>query len=134
MGKIRTLIAHDDLNVTNDIVNTMNNLGYVEIVGTAMNSTETYNKIIDLKPEIVFAKIDMDSMSSIELMKKSKEDLQDNIPIFNFITKRNVSSEYIKEAYNIIGRKLNPFVEEPINKLEINSIMKNYKEYKEENN
>ncbi len=134
MGKIRTLIAHDDLNVTNDIINTMNNLGYVEIVGTAMNSTETYNKIIDLKPEIVFAKIDMDSMSSIELMKKSKEDLQDNIPIFNFITKRNVSSEYIKEAYNIIGRKLNPFVEEPINKLEINSIMKNYKEYKEENN
>lgn len=134
MGKIRTLIAHDDLNVTNDIINTMNNLGYVEIVGTAMNGTETYNKIIDLKPEIVFAKIDMDSMSSIELMKKSKEDLQDNIPIFNFITKQNVSSEYIKEAYNIIGRKLNPFVEEPINKLEINSIMKNYKEYKEENN
>lgn len=134
MGKIRTLIAHDDLNVTNDIINTMNNLDYVEIVGTAMNGTETYNKIIDLKPEIVFAKIDMDSMSSIELMKKSKEDLQDNIPIFNFITKRNVSSEYIKEAYNIIGRKLNPFVEEPINKLEINSIMKNYKEYKEENN
>lgn len=134
MGKIRTLIAHDDLNVTNDIINTMNNLGYVEIVGTAINSTEAYNKIIDLKPEIVFAKIDMDSMSSIELMKKSKEDLQDNIPIFNFITKQNVSSEYIKEAYNIIGRKLNPFVEEPINKLEINSIMKNYKEYKEENN
>lgn len=134
MGKIRTLIAHDNLNVTNDIINTMNNLGYVEIVGTAINSTEAYNKIIDLKPEIVFAKIDMDSMSSIELMKKSKEDLQDNIPIFNFITKQNVSSEYIKEAYNIIGRKLNPFVEEPINKLEINSIMKNYKEYKEENN
>lgn len=134
MGKIRTLIAHDNLNVTNDIINTMNNLGYVEIVGIAINSTETYNKIIDLKPEIVFAKIDMDSMSSIELMKKSKEDLQDNIPIFNFITKQNVSSEYIKEAYNIIGRKLNPFVEEPINKLEINSIMKNYKEYKEENN
>lgn len=134
MGKIRTLIAHDDLNVTNDIINTMNNLDYVEIVGTAVNGTETYNKIIDLKPEIVFAKIDMDSMSSIELMKKSKEDLQDNIPIFNFITKRDVSSEYIKEAYSIIGRKLNPFVEEPINKLEINSIMKNYKEYKEENN
>lgn len=134
MGKIRTLIAHDDLNVTNDIINTMNNLDYVEIVGTAINGTETYNKIIDLKPEIVFAKIDMDSMSSIELMKKSKEDLQDNIPIFNFITKRDVSSEYIKEAYSIIGRKLNPFVEEPINKLEINSIMKNYKEYKEENN
>ena len=134
MGKIKTLIAHDDMNVTNDIINTMNNLGYVEIVGTAMNGTETYNKIIDLKPEIVFAKMDLENMSSIELIKKSKEDLQDNIPIFNFITKNEVSEEYIKEAYDIIGRKLNPFVEEPINELEINSIMKNYKEYKEENN
>lgn len=134
MRKIRTLIAHDDLNVTNDIINTMNNLDYVEIVGTAINGKETYNKIIDLKPEIVFAKFDMESMSSIELIKKSKEDLQDNIPIFNFITKREVSDEYIKEAYSIIGRKLNPFVGEPINELEINSIMKNYKEYKEENN
>ena len=134
MGKIKTLIAHDDMNVRNDIINTMNNLGYVEIVGTAMNGTETYNKIIDLKPEIVFAKMDLENMSSIELIKKSKENLQDNIPIFNFITKNEVSEEYIKEAYDIIGRKLNPFVEEPINELEINSIMRNYKEYKEENN
>lgn len=134
MGKIRTLIAHNDENVTNNIINTMKNLDYVEVVGTANNGKETYNKIVDLKPEVVFAKIDMEHMSSIEIIKKSKEDLQDNIPIFKFITKRDVSSEYIKEAYSIIGRKLNPFVEEPINKLEINSIMKNYKEYKEENN
>lgn len=46
MGKIRTLIAHDDLNVTNDIINTMNNLGYVEIVGTAMNGTETITRLL----------------------------------------------------------------------------------------
>jgi len=49
MGKIRTLIAHDDLNVTNDIINTMKNLDYVEVVGTANNGKETYNKIVDLK-------------------------------------------------------------------------------------
>ena len=48
MRKIRTLIAHNDENVTNNIVNNMKNLDYVEVVGTASNGKETYNKIIDL--------------------------------------------------------------------------------------
>ena len=65
MGKIRTLIAHNDENVTNNIINTMKNLDYVEVVGTANNGKETYNKIVDLKPEVVFAKIDMEHMSSM---------------------------------------------------------------------
>lgn len=131
MRKIRTLIAHNDENVTNNIINTMKNLDYVEIVGTANNGKETYNKIVDLKPEVVFAKIDMEHMSSIEIIKKSKEDLKDNVPIFNFITAENVSDEYVKEAYNIIGRNLNSFVTEPVNDKEIDNIMKNYKQFKE---
>lgn len=131
MGKIRTLIAHNDENVTNNIINTMKNLDYVEVVGTANNGKETYNKIVDLKPEVVFAKIDMEHMSSIEIIKKSKEDLKDNIPVFNFITTENVSYEYMKEAYNIIGRNLNSFVTEPVNHREIDNIMENYKQFKE---
>ena len=106
MRKIRTLIAHNDENVTNNIVNNMKNLDYVEVVGTASNGKETYNKIIDLKPEVVFAKIDMDNMSSMEIIKKSKEDLRENVQVFNFITNKSVSDEYMKEAYNIIGRNL----------------------------
>ncbi|MEI3400893.1 MAG: hypothetical protein V8R51_00350 [Clostridia bacterium] len=131
MGKIRTLIAHNDENVTNNIINTMKNLDYVEVVGTANNGKETYNKIVDLKPEVVFAKIDMEHMSSMEIIKKSKEDLKDNIPVFNFITTENVSDEYMKEAYNIIGRNLNSFVTEPVNHREIDNIMENYKQFKE---
>ena len=131
MRKIRTLIAHNDENVTNNIVNNMKNLDYVEVVGTASNGKETYNKIIDLKPEVVFAKIDMDNMSSMEIIKKSKEDLKENVPVFNFITNKSVSDEYMKEAYNIIGRNLNSFVTEPVDNIEIYNIMENYKEYKE---
>ena len=131
MGKIRTLIAHNEENVTNNIINTMKNLDYVEVVGTANNGKETYNKIVDLKPEVVFAKIDMEHMSSMEIIKKSKEDLKDNIPVFNFITTENVSDEYMKEAYNIIGRNLNSFVTEPVNHREIDNIMENYKQFKE---
>ena len=109
----------------------MKNLDYVEVVGTANNGKETYNKIVDLKPEVVFAKIDMEHMSSMEIIKKSKEDLKDNIPVFNFITTENVSDEYMKEAYNIIGRNLNSFVTEPVNHREIDNIMENYKQFKE---
>ena len=131
MRKIRTLIAHNDENITNNIVNNMKNLDYVEVVGTASNGKETYNKIIDLKPEVVFAKIDMDNMSSMEIIKRSKEDLKENVPIFNFITNKSVSDEDMKEAYNIIGRNLNSFVTEPVDNIEIDNIMANYKEYKE---
>lgn len=131
MRKIRTLIAHNDENVTNNLLNTMKGLDYVEVVGIANTGNETYNKIVKLKPEIVFAKIDMENMSSMEIIKKSKENLKENVPIFNLITNKNVSDEYMKEAYSIIGRNLNSFVGEPINDMEIGSIMKNYKEYKE---
>lgn len=131
MKKIRTLIAHNDENITSDIINTIKNLDYVEIVGTASDGKETYNKIIDLKPEVVFAKIDMDNMSSMEIIKKSKQDLDGNIPIFNFITSENVSNDYMKQIYEIIGRNLNSFVTEPVNNIEIDNIMNNYKEYKE---
>lgn len=131
MRKIRTLIAHDDSNVTNNILNTMKDLEYVEIVGTAINGAETYNKIVDLKPEVVFAKIDMDNMSGMEIIKKSKEDLKENVPVFNLISSKEVSEEYMKEAYNVIGRNLNSFVTEPVNTIEIDNIMENYREYKE---
>lgn len=131
MKKIRTLIAHNDENITSDIINTIKNLDYVEIVGTASDGKETYNKIIDLKPEVVFAKIDMDNMSSMEIIKKSKQDLDGNIPIFNFITSEDVSNDYMKQVYEIIGRNLNSFVTEPLNNIEIDNIMNNYKEYKE---
>lgn len=131
MEKIRILIAHNDENVKNNIVNNIKNLNYAEVVGTASSGTETYNKIIDLKPEVVFAKIDMDNMSCLEIIRKSKEDLKENIPVFNFITNKSISDEYMKEAYNIIGRNLNSFVTEPVNNIEIDNIMENYKEYKE---
>ena len=57
MEKIRILIAHNDENVKNNIVNNIKNLNYAEVVGTASSGTETYNKIIDLKPEVVLQKL-----------------------------------------------------------------------------
>ena len=78
MKKIRTLIAHNDVNITNDIVKAIENLEYVDIVGTAKDGKETYNKIIDLKPEMVFAKYNMENMNGFEIAKSSK---RPNAPI-----------------------------------------------------
>ena len=75
--------------------------------------------------------MNLDNMDSMEIMRKSKESLKDNVPIFNIITSDNVSDEYMKTAYNLMGRNLNTFVSEPINNMEIDNIMQGYKELKE---
>ena len=130
MNKIKILIAHNNEEIRNKIVDTISGLDYVELVGTTEEGKETYNKIIETKPEIVFAKINLDNMDSMEIMKKSKEDLKGDMPIFNIITNDNVSDEYMKTAYNLIGKNLNTFVSEPINNMEIHNIMQGYKELK----
>ena len=131
MKKIKILIAHNNEEIRNKIADTIKGLDYVELVDTATDGKETYNKIIESKPEMVFAKMNLDNMDSMEIMRKSKKSLKDNVPIFNIITSDNVSDEYMKTAYNLMGRNLNTFVSEPINNMEIDNIMQGYKELKE---
>ena len=129
MKKIRTLIAHNDVNITNDIVKAIEILEYVDIVGTAKDGKETYNKIIDLKPEMVFAKYNMENMNGFEIDKSSKEKLENNVPIFNMIIDNNVKEEEIDKVYDMIGNKLNSLITEPISNNIVN-IINDYKEYK----
>lgn len=131
MKKIKTLIAHTNEETRKNIVDKIKSLEYVELVGITIDGEETYNKIIELKPEVVFAKINLENMDSMEIMRKSKEVLKDNVPIFNIITNDNVSEDYMKTAYNLMGKSLNTFISEPINNVEIDNIMQGYKELKE---
>lgn len=131
MKKIKILIAHNNEEIRNKIADTIKGLDYVELVDIAVDGKETYNKIIESKPEMVFAKMNLDNMDSMEIMRKSKESLKDNVPIFNIITSDNISDEYMKTAYNLMGKNLNTFVSEPINNMEIDNIMQGYKELKE---
>ena len=85
MEKIRTVVAHNDEEIRNAIINSISNLEYIEVVGTASDGIDAYNKIVDLKPEIVFSKYNYNDMSGLELIKKTKEKLQDNFPSFNTI-------------------------------------------------
>lgn len=127
MNKIRTLVAHNDEKVRNVIINSIKDLEYVDIVATANDGMDTYNKIINLKPEIVFSEYNFETMSGIDLMIKSKEVLNNDIPVFNMITDGLPENE-IEKAYGIVGRKLNALIAQPYEE-KVATIMQEYKEY-----
>ena len=130
-GKIRTLIAHNDINVTNKIVDAIKKLDFVDVVGTAKDGTETYHKIVDLKPEMIFTKYAMDNMNGLDLVKSSKEKLENNIPVFNMIIDNKVQENEIDEMYDIIGRKLNSVISSSENiSNSVVDIINQYNEYK----
>ena len=129
--KIRTLIAHNDINVTNRIVDAIKKLDFVDVVGTAKDGTETYHKIVDLKPEMIFTKYAMDNMNGLDLVKSSKEKLENNIPIFNMIIDNKVQENEIDEMYDIIGRKLNSVISSSDNiSNSVVDIINQYNDYK----
>ena len=130
-GKIRTLIAHNDINITNKIVDAIKKLDFVDIVGTAKDGTETYHIIVDLKPEMIFTKYAMDNMNGLDLVKSSKEKLENNIPIFNMIIDNKVQENEIDEMYDIIGRKLNSVISSSDNiSNSVVDIINQYNDYK----
>ncbi len=129
MTKIRTLIAHDNNEIAEEIVEAVRKLDFVDIVGIANNGIETYNKIIDLKPEMVFAKYSMQNMNGMDIVKSSKEKLENNIPIFNMIIDNNVQENEIDELYNMIGKNLNSLITEPISDMVVD-VISSYNDYK----
>ena len=90
---------------------------------------DTFNKIVELKPEMVFTKFDMSDMNGIEIMRETKQKLEDEIPIFNIFAD-NLAKNEIDTAYNIVGKKLNALVDENDHE-RIIDILEKYKELKE---
>lgn len=127
MNKIRTLIAHNDEIIKNEIVDSIKDLEFVEIVGTANCGKETYEKIINLKPEMVFTEYNFDNMNGLEIMEKSKEVLENDMPIFNMIVDDIADNELIK-MIEVSKNNLNALVRRPYKDRAI-SIMNDYVEY-----
>lgn len=127
MSKIRTLVAHNNEEIRKTIVDSISTLDYVQVIATAKDGIETYNKIIDLKPEVVFSEYNYSNMSGLELMRKTKEKLQDKFPIFNTIGQ--IPENELKEAISITGDKLNAFVRQPYD----GRVVEIIKAYKEDN-
>ena len=128
INRIKTLIAYDDDEIKDKIVNILNGIKDVEIVATSKSPEDTYNKIIKFKPEMVFAKYDFGTnMNGLDIIKQSKEALNDNVPAFNFIA-TDIPKEDFLEAKRIIGDKMNTIIREE-NPSRYTGIIKDYKEY-----
>lgn len=126
-NKIRTFIAHNNLGIQQTIIDSIKNLPYVEIIGTATDGIDTYNKIVELEPELVFSKYNFDNMSGLELVSKTKEKLQERFPVFNTIGE--IPDNELMQILNITGDKLNADVTEPYAE-SASEIIEAYKEYK----
>ena len=105
MEKIRTLISYNTETEIMPIINKIKELDYVDLIGVSANGIDTYNKIVNLKPEIVFAEYNLEGMSGLELVEKSKQKLNDEMPVFNFISD-NIPEEQVEEIVNIAGNKV----------------------------
>lgn len=129
INRIKTLIAYDDDAIKDKIVNILNGIKDVEIVATSKSPEDTYNKIIKFKPEMVFAKYDFGTnMNGLDIIKQSKEALNDNVPAFNFIA-TDIPKEDFLEAKRIIGDKMNTIIREQ-NPVRYTGIIEDYKVYK----
>ena len=101
MNKIKTLIAHNNTKIIDNIQNDIQKLEYVEIVGSAKTGKETCNKIVELKPEIVFVEYNMGDMNALEMMEKTADSLgKDEAPEFKFISK-DILEENKNDKYEI---------------------------------
>ena len=128
-GKIRTLVAYNNEEIKNKIVDILKRIDDIEIVATTMNPIDTFNKIVEFKPEMVFAKYDFGTnMNGLDIIKQSKEVLNNNIPAFNFIATDIPKEEYL-EAKRIIGDKMNTVIRENTSG-RYTDIIADYKEYK----
>ena len=129
MHIIRTLIAYDDKEFKDKLVNLIKTIDGVQIVGIAENGKEAYEKIIQLKPEMIFLKFDLREMNGLEIIKAVKENLK-TIPIYNIISDKVIDNE-LKEMIKIVGANINSFIlEDESIEDRIKSIYKDYKEYK----
>lgn len=124
-NKIRILVAYNDQDVANKIVNSIKELDYAEVIGTAMDGIDACNKMIELKPEVVFSKYNYSNITGLELIKKTKEKMQDDFPIFNTIGE--IPDEELLEVVKITEGKLNANVD-PSDCLIAKDIIKAYKE------
>ena len=128
VDKIKTLIAYDDEKKKSEIVNILNEIRDVEIVATSRSPEDTYNKIIEFKPEMVFTQYDFGTnMNGLDIIKKSKEALNDKVPAFNFIAMDIPKDDFI-EAKKIIGDKMNTIIREQT-KTRYTGIINDYKDY-----
>lgn len=130
--KLRVLVVDDMEVIVKSIKNYLIKDESIEIIGTANNGKEEYEKILELKPDIVITDNQMPEKNGIDVIEEINELEIDNKPDFILVTgDRNI--ELSKKANELgIFRILN----KPIEERDILNAIIQYKEDKKlsENN
>ena len=126
MNKIKTIIANTDYGDLLELKRYIGKLDYVDIVAITRTGEETYNKIIELKPEIVFTRYNMGDMDAIRILEETSKQLKEKTPMFKFIAKDLLQKEN-KTNYKIEENSMNSFVKE-LGKKGIVEVLEKYKE------
>lgn len=72
---INVIIAEDQQLILKDLCNKISKIDNdINIVATAINGADAYEKIINLKPDIVFTDINMPIINGIEMIEKAKNE------------------------------------------------------------
>ena len=125
MNKLKIMIVYNNNKGIEKIKNAVKDIEYLEIVGSTKKGKEVYNKILELKPDIIFTKFRMKDFDSMETISALGEEcpkvkfLSDNLEADNG---RSVYKNKIKEKDKI---KFN-FVRE----LGINEVLEEIENYK----
>ena len=125
--KISMIVAHSDSKVIDRITSVLENLDIIDVIYVSTNGFDTYKKILEKKPEMVFLDYKIYPMSGFDIMINAKGKLQEKTPIFNIIADI-VPEEELKFLCKYLGRKINALVRDPIEE-RTKSIMVDYKEY-----
>ena len=82
---------------------------------------------------MVFTKYNFenDNMNGLDIIKKSKAALNDEVPVFNIIA-HDISKDDFLEARNEIGDKMNTIIREQTES-RYNGIIEDYKDYLNQN-
>lgn len=128
--KIRTLVAYNNEQERNNILEKIRELNYVEVVGTSATGIETYNKIVELKPEIVFSNYNLDDMNGSQLIARTKEKLNTEVPVFNFIASELPERE-LEKLWEIGDNKVTAVINETKKEKGIVSALEDYKKLKD---
>lgn len=120
-SKIRIIIGHEDKKVCKIMADALGKLEYVEIVGIAESGIDTYHKIVELEPEMIFIQYYFADLGKLELIKKIAKKMKDNLPVFNVIV-NEIPHEELKQMLDITDDKIDGLVREPYNERVVETI------------
>lgn len=116
MNKIRILIVDDVKEILERLEKILSNIEDVDIIGTANNGKDEYEKILELQPDLVFTDNQMPELNGIDVIEKIRNECkeQNNID-FVMITGERSSELYSKlcklNVYSIVNK---PYDDEKI--------------------